>query len=115
MIAGLRLSIPPCGPLFRSWSPSATAALFCTDINALNLLQRAGNLDKLEALKNYAESDLLGEQEKAALAYADGISAIPVAVDVSLQKQLMSFFSAEEIAELTGLIAFQKIKEALHV
>ncbi|MCC5790606.1 MAG: carboxymuconolactone decarboxylase family protein [Opitutales bacterium] len=82
---------------------------FCTDLNALHLLQREGDLQKLEELSHYAEADGLSEREKTALAYAESITATPVAVDQALQARVKGLFSTEEIAELTGLVAFQNM------
>lgn len=82
---------------------------FCADLNALHLLQRAGNLDKLDALARYREEAVFTDSEKVALAYAEAISATPVVVGKGLQEDVQEHFSREEIVELTGLVAFQNM------
>ncbi|EMH4161345.1 carboxymuconolactone decarboxylase family protein [Pluralibacter gergoviae] len=82
---------------------------FCIDANSLRLAQRAGAMDKVEAVSEWAASDLFSPAERAALAYADGVTATPPTLDNALKAELQRHFNAEQICELTALISFQNL------
>lgn len=75
--------------------------------------------EKIEALDNFAASDLFDQREKAALEYADAITRSDDDVDDALFRRLGSFFSEDEIVELTAVIAWEnassKFNRALRV
>ena len=75
--------------------------------------------EKILALQEYASSPLYSSSEKTALLYADCMTLTDRDVDDSLFEQLLSFFSEEEIVELTALIAWEnassKFNRALRI
>lgn len=50
---------------------------FCIDANSLRLAERCGALDKVQAVSDWQDSALFTEQERAALAYAEAMTATP--------------------------------------
>jgi alkylhydroperoxidase family enzyme len=74
---------------------------------------------KIEALQDYATSELYGAAEKAALEYADSMTITGRDVSDDLFARLRSFYSDDEIVELTATIAWEnsssKFNRALRV
>ena len=75
--------------------------------------------EKIEALENYATSDLYDAAEKTALEYADSITITGREVSDDLFARVRSFYSEDEIVELTATIAWEnsssKFNRALRV
>ena len=82
---------------------------FCVDINAATLLKRGIGEDKLWALEDWRGSNLFEERERAALEYAEAITASDREVDDRLMTRLRAHFDDDAIVELTALIAFQNM------
>ena len=82
---------------------------FCIDANSLRLAERSGSLDKVMSVQNWQAAECFDAQERAALAYADGMTATPPRIDDSLKTELKSHFNEKAITELTALIAFQNL------
>jgi AhpD family alkylhydroperoxidase len=79
---------------------------FCVDLNGARALARGVARDKLDALAEHASSPLLGERERAALAFADAVTGAGD-VPAGLRLRLRAAFSEDEIVELAALVAFQ--------
>lgn len=75
--------------------------------------------EKIEALENYATSDLYNTAERIALEYADSMTITGRDVSDELFARLGSFYSEDEIVELTATIAWEnsssKFNRALRV
>jgi alkylhydroperoxidase family enzyme len=75
--------------------------------------------EQFAELANYAESDRFDDRERTALAYADGMTITGREVDDALFARLATFFSPDEIIELTATIAWEnsssKFNRALRV
>ena len=75
--------------------------------------------EKIEALQNYAISDLYDSCEKVALEYADSMTITGRDVSDDLFARLRSYYSDDEIVELTATIAWEnassKFNRALRV
>ena len=75
--------------------------------------------EKIEALHDYASSPLYDEKERTALEYADSMTITGREVSDELFARLRSFFSEDEIVELTAIIAWEnsssKFNRALRV
>lgn len=75
--------------------------------------------EKIEALENYATSDFYDAAEKIALEYADSMTVTGRDVSDELFARLRSFYSEDEIVELTATIAWEnsssKFNRALRV
>ncbi|EHM47386.1 carboxymuconolactone decarboxylase family protein [Yokenella regensburgei] len=82
---------------------------FCIDANSLRLAERSGAMDKVLAVAEWPQSSLFNEKERAALAYADAVTATPPQVDDALKAELTCHFTPDEISEMTALIAFQNL------
>jgi AhpD family alkylhydroperoxidase len=82
---------------------------FCIDLNSSNALQRHVSSSKLDALRDFENSGLYSEREKAALAYANAMTDSNVRADESTIARLSAHFSEEAVIELTALIAFQNL------
>ncbi|UTA17378.1 carboxymuconolactone decarboxylase family protein [Enterobacter cloacae] len=82
---------------------------FCIDANSLRLAERSGALDKVQAISDWQNSTLFSEEERAALAYAEAVTATPPEVDENIKSLLKRHFTEETITEMTALIAFQNL------
>lgn len=82
---------------------------FCIDANSLRLAERCGALDKVQAVSGWADSDVFSEQERAALAYAEAVTATPPRVDEAVKTAMKRHFTDDAITEMTALIAFQNL------
>ncbi|MTH46856.1 carboxymuconolactone decarboxylase family protein [Intestinirhabdus alba] len=82
---------------------------FCVDANSLRLAERCGAMEKVLAVATWHTSTLFSEEERAALAYADAVTATPPRVDAALKAQMKQHFSDEAISEMTALLAFQNL------
>ena len=75
--------------------------------------------EKIEALENYAASELYDAAEKTALEYADSITITGREVSDDLFARLRSFYNEDEIVELTATVAWEnsssKFNRALRV
>jgi alkylhydroperoxidase family enzyme len=75
--------------------------------------------EKLLAIPDYADSNLFDEREKTALAYADSMTITGREVPDELFERVRSYFSDDEIVELTEIIAWEnassKFNRALRV
>lgn len=100
-------------PVLRSLLMTRVSQLchcaFCIDANSLRLAERAGALDKVQAVSDWHASALFSEEERAALAYADAVTATPPRVDEAIKADLKRHFTDEAITEMTALIAFQNL------
>jgi len=75
--------------------------------------------EKIEALANYATSDLYDAPERVALEYADSMTITGRDVSDDLFARLRTFYSDDEIVELTATVAWEnsssKFNRALRV
>ncbi|HAS1474206.1 TPA: carboxymuconolactone decarboxylase family protein [Enterobacter bugandensis] len=100
-------------PVLRSLLMTRVSQLchcaFCIDANSLRLAERCGALDKVQAVSCWADSDVFSEQERAALAYAEAVTATPPRVDEAVKTAMKRHFTDDAITEITALIAFQNL------
>jgi AhpD family alkylhydroperoxidase len=85
---------------------------FCVDLNGAHALARGATREQLAALPQHAASPLFGPREKAALAFADAVSAhrdTSGAVSAEVRAALRAAFSEDEIVALAALVAFQNM------
>jgi alkylhydroperoxidase family enzyme len=69
---------------------------------------------KLLDLDQYARSPHYSEAERVALEYADRVTITSEDVDDALFQRVSSFYTPEEIVELTCTIAFENFLSKLH-
>lgn len=82
---------------------------FCIDANSLRLAERSGSLVKVQAVADWQNAAIFSDEERLALAYAEGMTATPPEVNDTLKSALKTHFSEAAIAEMTALIAFQNL------
>ena len=70
--------------------------------------------EKLLDIGQYARSHHYSERERVALEYADRVTITSEDVDDALFDRLSSFYTPEEIAELTCTIAFENFLSKFH-
>jgi alkylhydroperoxidase family enzyme len=66
--------------------------------------------EEIAAVPQFETSKLFSERERAALAYAEGISRTPVLISDELFEKLKRHFNDEQIVELTASIAFENYR-----
>ncbi|MBA2287038.1 MAG: carboxymuconolactone decarboxylase family protein [Ktedonobacteraceae bacterium] len=75
--------------------------------------------EKILALADYATSPLYNEVERVTLAYADSMTISGREVDDDLFARLRQFYNADELVELTEIIAWEnassKFNRALRI
>ena len=75
--------------------------------------------EKIDALSNYAESDLYTDAERVALEFADAMTITGRDVSDDLFARLQNFYDDEALIELTATIAWEnsssKFNRALRV
>jgi uncharacterized peroxidase-related enzyme len=103
----------PLGPVLRSLVTVRVSQInhcaFCLDLNSAVLAQRAGSMEKVRALEQWADSALFDEKERVALEYAETMTYPGRVVGDGLMAGLRRHFDDDAIVELTGLIAFQNL------
>ncbi|HCR3983960.1 TPA: carboxymuconolactone decarboxylase family protein [Kluyvera ascorbata] len=82
---------------------------FCIDANSLRLAQRCGAMDKVLALEAWRTSALFTPAERAALDYAEAMTATPPRISEAHKHELHCHFSDAQITEMTALVAFQNL------
>jgi alkylhydroperoxidase family enzyme len=101
----------PISPLLRSLILVRVSQIngcsFCIDLNRFVLFQRGFDIKKFEQLSKWQSSDLYTDQEKAVLEYTEVVTH-STTMDEQRSK-IRSFFSEEEVVELTALVAFQNM------
>jgi alkylhydroperoxidase family enzyme len=63
--------------------------------------------EKIDALGDYASSDLYDDRERAALAYADAMTTTPADVSDEVFARVRGHFDDDAIVELTEIIAWE--------
>jgi AhpD family alkylhydroperoxidase len=88
---------------------------WCVDFGTM--LQRHEGLDieRLKDIDNYATSPTYSHQERLAIAYADAMTATPVAVTDEQVAELRGEFGDKGVVELTYLIALENMRARLNL
>jgi alkylhydroperoxidase family enzyme len=66
--------------------------------------------EKLQAIEQFRESPLFTEAERAALAYAEAVTATPTAVTDGVFGPLRAHFTVPQIVELAATIATEHFR-----
>lgn len=103
----------PITPILRSLITvrvsQINSCLFCIDINAAVLAERANSIEKVNAIRHWQDSNLFDSKEKTVLEYVEAVTYSDRQVDNALMQRLAEYFNEDEIVEITGLIAFQNM------
>ncbi len=109
----LERKLSPLSPILRSLIVVRVSQVngcpYCVDLNSAVLAERAGSLEKIDALESWQESSLFDNMERVALEYAEAVTYTDRQVSTGLMSQLQQHFDKDAIVELTGLIAFQNL------
>jgi AhpD family alkylhydroperoxidase len=81
---------------------------FCVDLNGARAAERGVGPERLAGLAAHATSPLFDAREKAALAFADAVTA-GAAVPEDVRRALRAAFPDDAIVELAALVAFQNL------
>lgn len=95
--------------LIRTQIAQINSCHFCVDLNASHALERGASEAQIQALGHFRDSPLFTEGEKAALTYAEAITAPGVSVDPHLIATLRRFFGEEGVIALAALVAHQNL------
>lgn len=82
---------------------------FCVDINSATLLKRGVSMEKVERLHDWKASNIFNDKERSALEFAESVTYSDQKTEERHIERLREHFCDDDIAELTGLIAFQNM------
>lgn len=84
---------------------------YCATHNAVWSTKVGVSPEKLDAVisPEFSSSDLLSDEEKAALRWADAVTANTAKVDEAAFAELQRFFNQQQIVELTLAIAYRNM------
>jgi alkylhydroperoxidase family enzyme len=98
---------------------SHNGCVFWQDINAAVSSRLGVSDEKIDALANYASSELYSEAERVALEFADSMTITGREVSDELFERLREFYDDDALVELTAIIAWEnassKFNRALRV
>ncbi len=80
------------------------------DTNAVGSSRNGASRAKIEAVAHFRDSDLFGPDEKAALAFAEGMSQTPVEVSDDVFVEARRHFSDAQLVELAATIAMENYR-----
>lgn len=87
---------------------------FCIDIGSELATQAGVDTAKLLALVDWRESPLFSAEERLALAWADRLTATPVAPDDALVEAVTAHFTPRQLVVLTSAVAFENQRARLN-
>lgn len=82
---------------------------FCVDLNAYHYMQARGTAKKAEEVGDWRQSEGFTEHERAALDYAERVTASCNAITDADIESLRAYFTEDEITALTAWIGFQNM------
>ncbi len=80
------------------------------DTNAVGSSRNGASREKIEALEHFRESDLFGPEEKAALAFAEGMTRTPADVSDEVFAEARRHFSDAQLVELAATVAMENYR-----
>ncbi|QWF77287.1 carboxymuconolactone decarboxylase family protein [Amycolatopsis sp. CA-230715] len=83
---------------------------WCVDFGTMLIKHKGLDIDRLKHIDEYATSDLFTGEERLALAYADAMTASPVAVTDEQVAELETAFGRKGLLELTYMIAVENLR-----
>jgi AhpD family alkylhydroperoxidase len=83
---------------------------WCVDFGTMLAIQAGFTVDRHRALAHYVESPLFDDDEKAALAYADAMTDLPMTVTDEMVAGLRERFGDAGVIELTYLVALENLR-----
>jgi AhpD family alkylhydroperoxidase len=83
---------------------------WCLDFGSALVRSKGISDEEMRALVDYADSDVLGPDDKLVLDYATGMSRTPVDVSDELFERLRARFDEGQLVELTAVIALENYR-----
>jgi alkylhydroperoxidase family enzyme len=80
------------------------------DINSSRGMSHGATFDKLQAVEKFRESPLFSDAERAALGFAEAVTATPTAVTDQVFEALRRHFAVPQIVELAVTIATEHFR-----
>ena len=80
------------------------------DINSSRGMSHGATFEQLQAIARFRDSALFGEAERAALAFAEAVTATPTAVTDTVFEPLRRHFTVPQIVELAVIIATEHFR-----
>lgn len=80
------------------------------DINSSRGMSHGLAVDKLQAVEKFRESPLFTAAERAALAFAEAVTATPTAVTDATFEPLRTHFTVPQVVELAATIAVEHFR-----
>ncbi len=80
------------------------------DTNAVGSSRNGASREKIEAVGRFQESDLFGLEEKAALAFAEGMTRTPADVSDDVFAEARRHFSDAQLVELASTVAMENYR-----
>ena len=80
------------------------------DTNAVGSSNNGASAEKIAAVASWETSDLFSPDEKAALAFAEGMTRTPVAVSDAVFAEAQRHFSERQLVELAATVAMENYR-----
>ncbi len=80
------------------------------DTNAVGSSRNGASRAKIEAVARFRESDLFSAEEKAALAFAEGMTRTPAEVSDEVFAEASRYFTNAQLVELAATIAMENYR-----
>ena len=87
---------------------------WCVDFGSMLIRLDGLDIDRLEAIDDYADSPLYSEDERAAVAYADSMTTTPGRVTDEQVADLERRFGNDGVVELTYQIALENMRGRMY-
>ncbi len=84
------------------------------DTNAVGSSKAGASAAKIAAVERFRESDLFSPAEKAALAFAEGMTRTPADVSDEIFTEAQRHFSNEQLVELAATAAMENYRARLN-
>jgi hypothetical protein len=80
------------------------------DTNAVGSSKAGASADKIAAVANFKDSNLFSASERAALAFAEGMTRTPAEVSDEVFAEAQRHFSTEQLVELAATVAMENYR-----
>jgi hypothetical protein len=80
------------------------------DTNAVGSSKAGASADKIAVVEHFRDSDLFGPAERAALAFAEGMTGTPADVTDEVFAEAQRHFSTEQLVELAATVAMENYR-----
>ncbi|HRD11776.1 MAG TPA: carboxymuconolactone decarboxylase family protein [Mycobacterium sp.] len=96
------------------WTARTVGCSWCVDFGSMLMRLEGLDLDRLKHIDSYATSPLYTDDERAAIAYANGMSTDPHTVTQEQVDDLRRRFGADGLIELTYQIGIENMRARMN-